>query len=114
MGRQEKRHLAFADSGGKASRVRSCDDQEVARSVPVSLLSNQPIQAHRHSEWSQGRLGWIALTSRRLARSERFRSHRLAHRAARKCSRLMLADRGFSRPAAALQWRSVLKSYATS
>ena len=53
-------------------------DQEVARSVPLSLLQDQPVQALGHSQRPEGRLRRLALAARRLARAQRLRGRGVA------------------------------------
>ncbi len=77
----------------KHNRVRSGDDQEVARPVLVSLLQDQSVQALGGAERAEGRIGRLAVATRRLARAQRFRSRGLARRIAAQRAGLALPRR---------------------
>ncbi len=70
MERRHDRSMARDRAACGPSLVRPADDHCVARSVPASLFPGQPVQALGDAEWSQGRLGWIVVAARRLARAQ--------------------------------------------
>ena len=61
--------------------------KRLAAAVPLSFLSDQPVQALGGPERSEGRLRRLAVAARRLARAERFRGRRLDRRTRRRRSR---------------------------
>ena len=68
--------------GVRAARVRPADAAPLARGIPAAVLRDQPVQALRHAERPESRLGRLAVAAQRLARAERLASHGLARGAA--------------------------------
>ena len=63
------------------ARLRPADHPQVAGGLPLPLLPDQPVQAHRHPQLAQGLGGRSAQPTGRLARAERRRRRALARRA---------------------------------
>ena len=84
--------MAGHPSSGGAPKVRPRNHQEVARGVPLAVLSDKPVQALLLAERTEGWIRRVPLPTRRLASSERLGSRSLVERAPEECSRLTRAS----------------------
>jgi NAD+ synthase (glutamine-hydrolysing) len=94
LARCEHRDLA-GDNPGRGTRcLRSADDWPMARSLPPTLLQDQPVQEVGHAERPQGGLRRLPLSPKRLACAERRRCASLDRRAALPACRRILKSLG--------------------